>query len=72
MNSLKKSGLASVLAVAPIGAAFATPALPDAVAQLTAISTSVGGYAAVMFLIAITAVGIMVGVKWIKRGKSAA
>ena len=52
--------------------AAAQVVLPDATSQLTAISTSVGGYAAVMFLIGITSVGIMVGLKWIKRGKSAA
>ena len=52
--------------------AFAVPTLPDATAELTAISTGITSYSTVMFLIAITAVGIMVGVKWIKRGKGAA
>ena len=73
MNMLKKSSAALVALVAPL-ATFAqtAPVLPDATSQLTAITTSITAYAVPMFLIAITAVGIMVGVKWIKRGKGAA
>ena len=55
-------------AVAPV---LAAPTVPTAVTQLTAIQTSLGGYGTVMFAIALIATGIMVGVKWIKKGKSA-
>jgi hypothetical protein len=71
-RGLVAAGVAGVAALASLGAQAQAVTLPDATSQLTAISTSVGGYATVMFLIAITAVGIMVGVKWIKRGKGAA
>jgi len=36
------------------------------------LSTSATGFGPVMFGLAITVTGIMIGVKWIKRGKSAA
>lgn len=56
------------------GAALAqtAPTIPSAAAQIEAITSQQGGYATVMFALALTAVGIMVGVKWIKRGKGAA
>jgi len=76
---MKLKSKAALLGASAIGVgAVAQPAfadgvtLPDATAQLTAITTSVGTYSTVMFAIAITAVGIMVGVKWIKRGRGAA
>ena len=69
----KKIGLLAAVALAPVVSfAQTAPTLPDATTQLTAITTSITGYATPMFLLAITAVGVMVGVKWIKRGKSAA
>ena len=73
-----KEGATALAVAVVVGASslVAQPAsaqsLPDASAQLTAISTSITNYATVMFGIAIVAVGILVGVKWIKRGKGAA
>lgn len=54
--------------------AFAQSAGPvaDAVTQLGTLSGSTEGFGTVMFGLAIVATGIMIGVKWIKRGKSAA
>lgn len=62
---------ASILAS---GAAMAQSAvtLPDSSTQIAEITAKQGGYASVMFALALTAVGIMVGVKWIKRGRGAA
>lgn len=55
-------------------AAFAqsTGPVADAVTQLGTLSGSTEGFGTVMFGLAIVATGIMIGVKWIKRGKSAA
>lgn len=58
-------------ALAPLSA-FAVDTVPDASAQITAITTGQAGYTTVMFALALTSVGIMVGIKWIKRGKGAA
>ena len=41
----------------------------DAVTQLQG---TIGGYGPVMFGLSIAAVGVMIGVKWIKRAKGAA
>lgn len=62
---------ASVLASAAAMAQSAVT-LPDASTQIAEITAKQGGYATVMFTLALTAVGIMVGVKWIKRGRGAA
>lgn len=71
----KARNLALVAAsVIASGAALAqtAPTIPSAATQIEAITSQQGGYATVMFALALTAVGIMVGVKWIKRGKGAA
>jgi len=61
---------ASTLASAAAMAQSAT--LPDAATQVAEITAKQGGYATVMFALALSAVGILVGVKWIKRGRGAA
>lgn len=61
----------SAVASAAVMAQTAT-ALPDASTQIAEITAKQGGYASVMFTLALTAVGILVGVKWIKRGRAAA
>lgn len=61
---------ASTLASAAAMAQSAT--LPDAATQISEITAKQGGYATVMFALALSAVGILVGVKWIKRGRGAA
>lgn len=61
---------ASTLASAAAMAQSAT--LPDAATQIAEITAKQGGYATVMFALALSAVGILVGVKWIKRGRGAA
>ena len=63
--------------VATLGAAGAAmadgpTAVPDASSYVTAISTGQSNYSAVMWGLALIATGIMVGVKWIKRGRGAA
>lgn len=58
----------SALALSQAHAADPATAL-DAI---TTLSTSATGFGPVMFGLAVTVTGIMIGVKWIKRGKSAA
>lgn len=75
LQNLARKGFVALATLGASVAAFAqtTPAaLPDASAQIEAITTAQGGYATVMFALALTAVGILVGVKWIKRGRGAA
>lgn len=53
------------------GAAYAAdPA--DALTAVQSLSTSATGFGPVMFGLAVTVVGIMIGVKWIKRARGAA
>ena len=64
-----------VAALAPFVVAPAMAQSADPATALAAISTLTGssaGYAPVMFGLAIAVVGIMIGVKWIKRAKGAA
>lgn len=64
-----------VVALAPFVAASAMAQAADPATALAAIGTLTGssaGYAPVMFGLAIAVVGIMIGVKWIKRAKGAA
>ena len=44
----------------------------DALAAVTSLSGSAAGFGPVMFGLAVTVVGIMIGVKWIKRARGAA
>lgn len=43
----------------------------DAISAVTGLSTSSAGFGPVMFGLAAAVVGIMIGVKWIKRARSA-
>lgn len=52
--------------------AFAQATVPSATTQIEAVTTGQAGYATVMFALALAAVGILVGVKWIKRARGAA
>lgn len=62
---------ASALALSGLAAAqTADPA--TGVAAITALRTEMGDYGPVMFGLAIVAVGVMIGVKWIKRARGAA
>ncbi len=71
MNKMFRYSVAPAALLASIGAAHATdPA--DALAAVTSLSTSATGFGPVMFGLAVTVVGIMIGVKWIKRAKGAA
>jgi hypothetical protein len=67
-----KAKLAALAALSTVsGLSFAAdPA--DALAAVTGLSTSATGFGPVMFGLAVTVVGIMIGVKWIKRAKGAA
>lgn len=71
MNRFLVAALVPFVAVS----AMAQSAPADPATALVAISTLTGssaGYAPVMFGLAIAVVGIMIGVKWIKRAKGAA
>ncbi|SFQ45758.1 hypothetical protein SAMN05216567_116147 [Variovorax sp. OK605] len=61
-------GLAGALVAGASHAADPT----DALAAVTGLSTSATGFGPVMFGLAVTVVGIMIGVKWIKRARGAA
>lgn len=63
----------SAVALGASVAAFADAVpLPSAAAQISEITAGQSAYATVMFGLALAAVGILVGVKWIKRGRGAA
>ncbi len=71
MNKFARYSIAPAAALLAIGSAHAAdPA--DALAAVTSLSTSATGFGPVMFGLAVTVVGIMIGVKWIKRAKGAA
>ena len=64
------------LALVGAGSAGATSAFAvdpeSAAAALTSLGTGTSAYGPIMWGIAVVAVGIMIGVKWIKRGRGAA
>lgn len=71
MSRFVKYRLASIPALMLAGAAHAEdPA--TALAAVTTLSGNATGFGPVMFGLAVTVVGIMIGVKWIKRAKGAA
>lgn len=71
MNKFARYYIVPAAALAAMGSAHAAdPA--DALAAVTSLSTSATGFGPVMFGLAVTVVGIMIGVKWIKRAKGAA
>lgn len=62
------------LAVAGFGLAGAAHAADpaDALTAVQSLSNSSAGFGPVMFGLAVTAVGISIGIKWIKRARGAA
>jgi len=63
--------LVAGVSVAGVGAAMADTAA-DAVTALGTLTGGQAGFAVPLFALAIATVGIMIGIKWIKRGKDAA
>jgi len=76
LNVRKNLALQAVVAAAALvaaGAASAQATDPaSAIAAVQTLSASSTGFGPVMFGLAIAVVGIMVGVKWIKRARGAA
>jgi hypothetical protein len=72
MLKARYAALVATLATLPGVVMAQASTVPDSTTQIGAITTSLGGYAAVMFALALAAVGILVGVKWIKRARGAA
>lgn len=72
MNKKLALRLAAIpAAVLAAGSAFAVdPA--TAIEAIGTLSSSSSGFGPVLFGMAVTTVGILIGVKWIKRGKGAA
>lgn len=64
--------LAAGAAVLTAGASAFAADPADALAAVTSLSTSSTGFGPVMFGLAVSVVGIMIGVKWIKRARGAA
>lgn len=62
---------ATGLALSGLAAAQSTDPTTG-VAAVTALRTEMGNYGPVMFGLAIVSVGVMIGVKWIKRARGAA
>ena len=69
-NTALRLAAIPAVALASVSAFAADPA--TAIEAVTTLSTSSTGFGPVMFGLAIAVVGIMVGVKWIKRAKGAA
>ena len=69
-----KQKMARLAAFAPLAIAGAARAEDPATALLavTSLQGSATGFGPVMFGLAVTTVGIMIGLKWIKRAKNAA
>jgi len=63
-----------LLAAGVLGGSVSAFAVDPATAleAVTSLSTSATGFGPVMFGLAVTVTGIMIGIKWIKRGKGAA
>lgn len=72
MNRFTQLRLAAVPALVLAGASAHADDPASALAAVTSLSTSATGFGPVMFGLAVTVVGIMIGVKWIKRAKGAA
>lgn len=69
-----KQKMARLAAFAPllVGVAAHAEDPATALAAVTSLQGSATGFGPVMFGLAITTVGIMIGLKWIKRAKNAA
>lgn len=63
--------VAGAAAVAAAGSALAEDPV-SAIAGLQSLTTSSTGFGPVLWGLAVTTVGIMIGIKWIKRGRGAA
>lgn len=74
MNKKQKFARLSAIAAGVLVAASSAHAVDpaDAMAAVTSLSTSSAGFGPVMFGLAVSVVGIMIGVKWIKRARGAA
>jgi len=73
MNFRQKMARLAVVSGTGVGSVSAFAVDPaTALEAIGTLSSSATGFGPVMFGLAITVVGIMIGVKWIKRGKSAA
>ena len=72
MKFLQRAGVALASLFLSGMALAQTSTLPSATSQIGEVTTNQAGYATVMFALALAAVGIMVGVKWIKRARGAA
>lgn len=72
-NQALKYGSAVLAPVALLASNAARAEDPaSALAAVTTLSGSATGFGPVMFGLAVTVVGILIGVKWIKRAKGAA
>lgn len=76
LQNLRRRGAQTVAAVSGLGLSAAvmaqTATVPSSAAMVDAVTAAQGGYATAMFALALAAVGILVGVKWIKRARGAA
>lgn len=72
MSRATQLRLAAIPAAVLAGSVQAQTAPADALAAVTSLSDSAAGFGPVMFGLAVTVVGIMIGVKWIKRARGAA
>lgn len=76
VQNLRRRGAQTVAAVSGLGLSAAvmaqTATVPNSVAMVESITAEQSGYATAMFALALAAVGILVGVKWIKRARGAA
>lgn len=71
-NSLRRLALASGASLAAFAANAQAVDPVSAAAALTSLGTGTSAYGPIMWGVAVVAVGIMIGVKWIKRGRGAA
>lgn len=71
MNKFARYLVVPVTALGAMGSAMADPQA-DAITALTGLTTGQAGFATPLFALAIATVGIMIGIKWIKRGQRAA
>lgn len=77
VQNLRRRGAQTLAAVSGLGLSAAVMAqtvttVPSSVSMVEAITAEQSGYATAMFALALAAVGILVGVKWIKRARGAA
>ncbi len=71
MKLQRNALLGSLLLAAGVAPAFAEDPT-TALAAVQSLTTSSAGFGPVMFGIAVASVGILIGVKWIKRSRGAA